>query len=128
MDKYYALIEGVNFELNIDGDKQDAGFFTTFYFEGSYKYKKDVLDYLIGLLKERVENNKSIVSVKCGSYFLVKELNLLEEFPGEAMIDNGFSFYRKSKIQVISGFFLFYAKNILIFIKVLDGLKKPIML
>lgn len=129
MEKYYALIEGNNFLVDLDGEKTRVGFYTTIYFERNYQYKDDVLNYISDQLITRIKNSEALFLSSPFSFFYVKELSTIEdESDNEDLVKDGFSFFRMSKFQATMSVFMCYIKYALLKLKFIDSLKRPILL
>lgn len=127
MQKYYALIEGANFKSNIDGKKVDIGFFANFQFEGDFKDNDELLFRIQNILKIRIDKDKKTIAETSCSFFIVREIDLLEEFSESSAFEEGFSIFSLTKSAIFILCLEFLIKRILVALRVLDGYKRPII-
>ncbi len=127
MEKYYVLIEGGVFFVDLEGERICSGFFTTLYLEGTFKTKRDILLCIESTLLGLIKNNEMSIYITQSSFYYVNELHLIEEYPiSEEKIDGGFTFYRMSALARVKAKLVKNLKNILFVMGILDELKRPL--
>ena len=92
MKKYKVLVRGENFLLNIDGEDQSLGFYTTVFLEG--KDEGEAEESAIALIRDDQEFGRSVLNEKSDSpRMFVEEIAEVESFEGLTLQRTGFSFY-----------------------------------
>jgi hypothetical protein len=95
MKKYKVLVRGQNFLLNLNGEDQRLGFYTTVFVEG--ENEEEAEERAIALLRDNQEFARSILNEKTDSPMMfVEEITELESFDGLHLSRTGFSFYREA--------------------------------
>jgi hypothetical protein len=94
MRKYKALVRGENFLINLDGEDQKLGFFTTAFVEAQDEDQAEQM--AIGVLRDDQDFRKSILNVESDSPMMfVDEIEQVQSFEGQTLPRTGFSFFRK---------------------------------
>ena len=92
MKKYKVFVRGQNFLLNLDGKRQQLGFYTTRFVEAQndQEAERNAISMVRNdpTLRDRVLNEKSDAPT-----MFVEEITELQSFEGPNLPGTGFSFY-----------------------------------
>ena len=120
MDSYYAvLIEGRKFNILVDKELRESGFFATFHIEASSV--PEVYKRVVNFVKQRIKNSdiEFIINKDVKPYILVKQIQTITKNEVEEL--DGFTFYTPSTIdKLIDWFYIkigyFFLKDKILFL------------
>jgi hypothetical protein len=93
MTKFKVLILGENFLINLDGEDQRLGFYTTAFVEASNPEHAEEL--AIELLRDDQEFKRGVLNEKSDPPMMfVEDITELESFDGLNLPRTGFAFFR----------------------------------
>ena len=96
MKKYKILLQGNNFLLKLDGNKNIFGFYTTRYVEA--ENLKDAENIAIELIRNDHELRQSVLNKKNDPPIIfVDEIDELENFKGVKTPGKGYSFFLENQ-------------------------------
>ena len=96
MKKYKVLVRGENFRMNLDGEDQRLGFYTTAFVEG--QDEEEAEQRAIRLLRDDQEFCQSVLNEQSDSPMMfVDEIHELASFEGLILPRTGFSFFPEEK-------------------------------
>ena len=92
MKKYKVLVRGENFLMNVDGEDQKLGFYTTAFVEA--QDEEEAEQRAIGLLRDDREFRRSVLNEQSDAPMMfADEMHEVESFEGLHLPRTGFSFF-----------------------------------
>jgi hypothetical protein len=92
MKKYKVLVRGENFLINLEGQDQKFGFYTTAFVEGEDKEQAE--QRAMALLRNDKEFRRSVLNERSDAPMMfVDEIDELQSFEGLKLPRTGFSFF-----------------------------------
>ena len=92
MKKYKVLVRGENFLINLEGEDQKSGFYTTAFVEGQDEEQAE--QRAMALLRNDKEFRRSVLNEQSDPPMMfVDEIDELESFEGVNLPRTGFSFF-----------------------------------
>ena len=92
MKKYKVLVRGENFLINLEGEDQKLGFFTTAFVEGQDEEQAE--QRAMALLRNDKEFRRSVLNEQSDAPMMfVDEIDELQSFEGVNLPRTGFSFF-----------------------------------
>jgi 4-alpha-glucanotransferase len=96
MKKYKVLVRGENFLMNLDGEDQRLGFYTTAFVEG--QDEKQAEQQAIGLLRDDIEFRQSVLNEQSDAPMMfVDDIDEIDSFEGLNLPRTGFSFFPRER-------------------------------
>jgi hypothetical protein len=92
MKKYKVLVRGENFLINLEGEDQKCGFYTTAFVEG--KGEEQAEQRAMALLRNDKEFRRSVLNEQSDAPMMfVDEIDEVQSFEGLNLPRTGFSFF-----------------------------------
>ena len=127
MVQYYILVEGNNYLLDFDGNNQIIGFYTTLYLNDEFEFIDEILHSIKHEMSKILNDNHIQNNNSFCSYYYIKEISKIEKLTNE-MDGKGFSFYRMSKLQILTSTINYYLKLLLIRLEIINRIHLPFKL